>query len=84
MERIQSILNEVNLEGVKDLRNYDIEELDEITFEILDALGAGSSNYSVGEDSEGRYVVSIEDKIFDLNVGDAPKHLVENIINSLN
>ena len=28
--KIQSILNEVNLEGTKDLRSYGVEELDEM------------------------------------------------------
>ena len=81
--KIQSILNEVNLEGTKDLRSYGVEELDEIVFEILDVLGAGSSSYSV-EDSNGKFVVAIEDKTFDLNAEDSPRYLTENIINSLN
>ena len=82
--KIQSILNEVNLEGTKDLRSYGVEELDEIVFEILDVLGAGSNSYSVEENSDGKFVVAIEDKTFDLNVEESPRCLVENIINSLN
>ena len=34
--KIQSILNEINLEGTNDLMNYDVEELNEIVFEIID------------------------------------------------
>ena len=81
--RIQSILNEINLEDTNDLMNYDVEELNEIVFEIIDTLKVDLSNYGVDEDSDGKYVVFIEDKAFDLNAWDSPEYLVENICNSI-
>ena len=82
--KIQSILNEINLEGTNDLMNYDVEDLHEIVFEIVDTLTVDLSNYGVDEDSDGKYVVFIEDKAFDLNAWDSPKYLVESICNSIN
>ena len=82
--KIQSILNEINLEGTNDLMNYDVEELNEIVFEIIDTLKVDLSNYGVDEDSDGKYVVFIEDRVFDLNAWDSPKYLVESVCNSIN
>ena len=48
--KIQSILNEINLEGTNDLMNYDVEELNEIVFEIIDILKVDLSSYGVDED----------------------------------
>ena len=82
--KIQSILNEINLEGTNDLMNYDVEELNEIVFEIIDTLKVDLSSYGVDENSDGKYVVFIEDRAFDLNAWDSPKYLVESICNSIN
>ena len=42
------------------------------------------NRYFVDEDSDGKYVVFIEDRVFDLNAWDSPKYLVESICNSIN
>ena len=72
------------MEDTKDLMNYNVEELNEIVFEIIDTLKVDLSSYGVDEDSDGKYVVFIEDRTFDLNAWDSPKYLVESICNSIN
>ena len=82
--KIKLILKEINLENTNDLMNYDVEELNEIVFEIIDTLKVDLSSYGVDEDSDGKYVVFIEDRAFDLNAWDSPKYLVENMYNIIN
>ena len=82
--KIQLILNEINLESTKDLMNYDVDELNEIVFEIVDILNVDLSSYGVDEDADGKYIVFIEDRIFDLNAWDSPKYLVESICKCIN